>query len=127
MGIFLHATRKPREAIDYYLKAMRLNPYYPAWYVWRLGIAYYSMKQYENAVIPLKEALNRNPKLKRARLLLAATYARLDRIEEARRQVEELLADHPDASIKQERQWEPESEEEGEDWLELLRRAGLPE
>ncbi len=127
MGIFLHATRKPREAIDYYLKATRLNPYYPAWYVWRLGIAYYSMKQYENAVIPLKEALNRNPKLKQARLLLAATYAQLDRIEEARRQVEELLADHPDASVKQELQWDFASNEKREHWLEALRRAGLPE
>ena len=113
--------------MDYYLKAMRLNPYYPAWYVWSLGTAYYYTRQYENALIPLKEALNRNPKLKRARLYLAATYAQLDRIEEAGRQVEELLAYHPDASIKQELQWKSAGDEKREDWLEVLRRAGLPE
>ncbi len=127
MGILLQVTHKPRKAIDCYLKAMRLNPYYPAWYVWRLGSAYNATRRYENALISLKEALNRNPKLKRARLELAATYARLDRIEEAGRQVEQLLAYHPDASIRQELQWTPGSKEKGEDWLELLRRVGLPE
>ena len=125
--MFLQAMRKPREAVDFFLKAMRLNPYYPAWYVWKLGSAYYTMRQYENALTPLKEALNRNPKFKRARLELAATYAQLDRIEEAGTQVEELLADHPDASIKQELQWEFASDEQQEHWLEGLRRAGLPE
>ncbi len=127
MGIFLQATGKPREAIDSYRKAIRLNPYYPAWYVWKLGSAYYATRQYENALIPLKEALNRNPKFKRARLELAATYAQLDRIEEAERQVEELLADHPDTSIKQELDLGFASDEKQEHWLEALRRAGLPE
>jgi tetratricopeptide (TPR) repeat protein len=126
MGTFLQTTRRPREAIDSYLKAMRLSPYYPAWYVWKLGSAYFAVREYENALIPLKEALNRNPKFKRARLALAATYAQLDRIEEAGRQVEELLADHPDASIRQELQLDT-SDEEREHWLEGLRRAGLPE
>ena len=101
-GVFLQTTGKPREAIDCYLKAMRLNPYYPAWYIGKLGSAYYATRQYENALIPLKEALNRSPKFKKARMTLAATYAQLDRIEEAEREVEELLATHPDASVKQE-------------------------
>ncbi len=125
MGYYLDTIGKPGEAIDRYLAAMRLNPYYPAWYLWKLGGAFYSTRQYEKALIPLKEALNRNPKFKRARLALAATYAQLDRIEEAGRQVEELLADHPDASIEQELQSDT-SAEEREHWLEGLRRAGLP-
>ncbi len=127
MGIFLQQTHKYREAFDSYRKAIRLNPYYPAWYVWKLGTAYYDARQYENAVLPLKEAINRNPKFKRAHLALAATYAQLDRIEEAGEQVEELLADHPDASLKQERQYETADVEWLEHWLEGLRKAGLPE
>jgi TolB-like protein/Tfp pilus assembly protein PilF len=127
MGVFLQTTGKPREAIDWYLKAMRLNPYYPAWYIGKLGSAYYATKQYENALIPLKEALNRNPKFKKARLTLAATYAQLDRIEEAEREVEELLATHPDASVKQEIEVGFVSNEEREHWLEGLRKTGLPE
>ncbi|NNJ74995.1 MAG: tetratricopeptide repeat protein [Anderseniella sp.] len=126
-GIFLQQTHKYREAFDSYRKAIRLNPYYPAWYVWKLGSAYYDARQYESAVLPLKEALNRNPKFKRARLALAATYAQLNRIEEAGRQVEELLADHPDASLTQEHRWQTEDVEWLEHWLEGLRKAGLPE
>jgi adenylate cyclase len=127
MGVYLDEIGKPGEAIECYLKAMRLNPYYPAWYLWKLGCAYFNSRQYETALVPLREALDRNPKMKRARLNLAASYAQLDRIEEAGRQVEELLADHPDASIKQELQWEFVSDEERENWLEALRKAGLPE
>ena len=127
MAILLQVTHKPRKAIDCYLKSMRLDPYYPAWYVWRLGSAYNATRRYENALITLKEALNRNPKFKQARLELAATYARLDRIEEAGSQMEQLLSYHPDASIRQELQWMPGSEEKREDRLELLRRVGLPE
>ncbi|MDH3690688.1 MAG: adenylate/guanylate cyclase domain-containing protein [Gammaproteobacteria bacterium] len=127
MGVFLQATCKPQEAIDSYRKAMRLNPYYPAWYVLRLGSAYYDARQYEDALIPLKEAIERNPKFKQARLTLAATYAQLDRIEQARNQVERLLADHPDASIKQEGQWEFARDEWVEHWIGALRKAGLPE
>ena len=50
-----------------------------------------------------------------------------DRSEEAERQVEKVLADHPDASIKQELQRDFLSDEKREHWLEALRRAGLPE
>lgn len=127
MAIFLQQTYKYREAFDSYRKAIRLNPYYPAWYVWKLGTAYYEARQYENALLPLKEAINRNPKFKRAHLALAATYAQLDRIEEADRQVKELLADHPDASLQQESRWETEDVELIEHWLDGLRKAGLPE
>lgn len=128
MGTFFQDTCKCQEAIDSYLKAMRLNPYYPAWYVWKLGSAYYDARLYEDALIPLREAIDRNPKFKRARLVLVATYAQLDRIEEARNQVERLLADHPDASMKHERQLKLWGDEEGlEHWLEGLRKAGLPE
>jgi adenylate cyclase len=127
MGVFLQTTGKPREAIDCYLNAMRLNPYYPAWYIAKLGSAYYATRQYENALIPLKEALNRNPKYKKARMALAATYAQLDRIEEAEREMKELLAAHPDASVKQESGLEIADKEEQEHWLEGLRKAGLPE
>ena len=42
-------------------------------------------------------------------------------------QVEKLLADHPDASVKQELQWKFGSDEQRDHWLEGLRRAGLPE
>ena len=127
MGIQLDATGKPAEAIDCYHKAMRLNPYYPAWYLWKLGDAHYAMRHYKEALTPLREAVSRNPKLKRARLGLAASYAQLDRIEEARKEMAELLAHHPDATIKHEELWEFANADVKERRLEGLRKAGLPE
>ena len=127
MAVYLESIGKPGEAIECYLKAMRLNPYYPAWYLWKLGTAYFSTKQYEMALAPLREALDRNPKMKRARLNLAASYSQLDRIEEAQEQVKKLLADHTDVSVKTESQLEHVSDENLDLWLEALRKAGLPE
>jgi hypothetical protein len=65
-----------------------------------------------------------------ARLLLAATYAQLGRIEEARTVVEEILASHPDFSLRQERESSLRYYKFShglEHWLEGLRKAGLPE
>ena len=127
MGVHLEKTGNLPGAIECFQKAMRLNPYHPAWYLWKLGRAYYVTRQYEKALIPLKEALNRSPKFKRARVALLASYGQLGRTEDAGRQVEELLAHHPEASMKQEAQWAYMSDEEREHWLEGLRKAGVPE
>ena len=127
MGFYREGIGRPEAAIDCYRTAMRLNPYYPAWYLWKLGDVHFGARQYEEALIPLKEALSRGPKLKRPRLTLAAAYAQLDRIEEARREVEKLFTDHPDASIEQERQSKFTSDEAREHWIGALRKAGLPE
>jgi hypothetical protein len=47
-------------------------------------------------------------------------------MDEAGRQVEKLLADHPDASLEQEGGYEDADVEWQEHWLEGLRKAGLP-
>jgi TolB-like protein/Tfp pilus assembly protein PilF len=127
MGFYREGIGEPEAAIECYLTAMRLNPYYPAWYLWALGDAFYGTRQYEKALIPLKDALSRSPKLKRPRLTLAAAYAQLDRLEKARREVEKLLAGYPDASIEQERQSKFSSDAARDHWIGALRKAGLPE
>ena len=126
-GVHLEKTGDLPGAIECFQKAMRLNPYHPAWYLWKLGRAYYVTRQYEKALIPLKEALNRNPKFKRARVTLLAAYAQLGRTEDAAGHLEELLAHHPESSLKQEAQWAFMGDEEREHWLEGLRKAGVPE
>ena len=103
MGFYQEGIGRPEEAIGCYRTAMRLNPYYPGWYLWKLGDAYFGARQYDKALISLKECLARSPRLKRPRLTLAAAYAQLGRREEARREVQRLCAEHPDASLAQER------------------------
>jgi adenylate cyclase len=46
---FMYSGR-PEEAIELVKKAMRLSPYYPAWYLAVLGIAYRITGQYEEAI-----------------------------------------------------------------------------
>jgi TolB-like protein/Tfp pilus assembly protein PilF len=126
MGFYREGVGEPEAAIECYLTAMRLNPYYPAWYLWKLGDAYFGARRYQEALAPLKEALDRSPKLKRPRLTLAAAYAQLGRIAEAEREIELLLADHPDASIEQERRSKFASDEDRDHWIDALQKAGLP-
>jgi hypothetical protein len=65
------------------------------------------------------------------RKALAATLAQLDRLEEARMVVEGILADQPDASIKQGDVYvlgaAANSQDWSQHWLQGLRKAGLPE
>ena len=52
---------RPKEGIRLISKAMRLNPYYPANYLFVLGQAYFMMGQNQKAIATLERARNRNP------------------------------------------------------------------
>ena len=127
-GVFKEQVGQPEAAVDYFLKAMDLNRFYPGWYLWKLGTAYYFAAEYGRALEPLRQAVARNHKFKRARLALAAAYAQADRPAEASGQVASLLAHHPDCSLRVEEElyycW-PGAMKEA--WLQGLREAGLPE
>ncbi len=130
MGIFLSQTGKADESIACFMRAMRLNPYYPGFYLWNLGCAYYNAKRYSEALIPLKEFVGRHPEFMRPRRALAATYAQLGRIDDARTLVDEILTVEPAASLRQERDVTlPQYKylHDFDHWLEGLRKAGLPE
>jgi len=43
-------TGREGEAVDNIETAMRLNPYYPGWYLWGLGIAEYSRNNFQSTV-----------------------------------------------------------------------------
>jgi len=84
LHILAHAliyAGRSKEAIDYYKKAMRLNPHYPAQYLWFLGLAQFCVGQLEDAVTSFERARKRDPML--AAWPLAATYAHLGHKQEA--------------------------------------------
>ncbi len=111
------------EAIEIFKKAMRLNPNYPDWYSWSLGFALFTARQYDEARKVLEKTLN-----PQARRLLAVTYAQAGRLEEARAAAKEYLAVHPNFSIKHYVELVPyEDPADLEDYLQGLRKAGLPE
>lgn len=130
MGVALYWVGRPEEAVEWVKKATRLNPYYPDWYAGVLGFAYYMASQYEEAIAPLMEAVNRNPKALWMRAHLAASYAQLGRDEEARNAATAVLEISPEFSIEH---WSGsygiafKKPSDLEHYLDGLRKAGLPE
>jgi adenylate cyclase len=122
----LNFAGQPQEAIELVQKAMRLNPRYLTRYPYYLGLSYYLLKQYEEAISALKEALARNPDLQPAHLVLAATYTELGREEEAQVEVDAVLGKNPTLSLDGLRQRVPLKDPAvlGR-YLAALRKAGL--
>ena len=83
---------QPEEAIQRIKQAMRLNPYYPNWYLFIIGLGPISCaRDYEGAV----ETLRQMSPIGVARRILAASLAYLGRMEEARAEAEKFLKDEP--------------------------------
>jgi adenylate cyclase len=112
------------DALERCQRAIRLNPNCPDFYYWLLGFSYFHLGRYEDALA----ALVRMTAPQFARRLLAATYADLDRVEEARSEAEEYMKVDPDFSIttwaKTEFYTDPK---ELQRYIDGLQKAGLPE
>ena len=103
---------------------MRLNPYFPDWYLWYLGDAYYTLGRYEDAIATLQRMQDPTE----GRRIQAASYAQLGRLEEARAQAAEVLKAQPDFTIRAWAKKQPDQEDsELDHYLQALRLAGLPE
>jgi TolB-like protein/Flp pilus assembly protein TadD len=117
----VHAGRS-EEAIELLQKAMRLNPFYPDLYLWNLGGAYFNLRRYAETI----DVLERMHTPTEGRRLLAASYAYLDRMEEARFQAGKVLEAHPNFSLKHWEMIQPDKNaEDTAHFVEGLKRAGL--
>jgi tetratricopeptide (TPR) repeat protein len=81
MGITLIYVGRSAEAVEFLKKAMRLDPYYPVNRLHFLGLAQFSLGQFQEASITLDSAHARKPKF--GEWPLWATYAHLGREQEA--------------------------------------------
>ena len=107
-------------------KAMRLNPMYPAYYLWELGHAYFITGRYEEAIETLKRVLGRNSDFMPAHLLLAASYSEIGREEEARAEVAEIERLNPQATLEALRpRLSYKDQAVSERLFDSLRKAGL--
>jgi TolB-like protein/cytochrome c-type biogenesis protein CcmH/NrfG len=82
---------QPEEASKRVKEAMRLNPYYPSWYLWYLGTAQYIAHDYEEGA----ETFRKMSPMGEARRTLAACLAYLGRMEEAHSEAQKFLKDNP--------------------------------
>jgi len=118
-----------RRAIDVLDAYMRLDPLYAPYAFGFLGFAHYMLKQYPQALAALGECVLQVPTFRSARAWLAATYAQLGRMEEARAEAAELVRIQPDYTIA----GVPrlivgfKSPKDAKHFFDGLRKAGLPE
>jgi adenylate cyclase len=105
-------------------RAMRLNPYYPDWYLWNLADAHNELRQHEEVI----RTVNRMKNPAEGRRLLAANLAHMGRLDEARAQAEEILRLYPGFSLSAWSERPPyRHKEDLAFFMEGLRRAGLPD
>jgi len=124
----IHAGR-PEEALDFVEKAMRLDPYYPAYYLFVLGLAHFALEQFEQAATLFERALKRNPIDYVPLIHLAAAYGHLDREQEAAAAVEELNKVQPGITLgfmSAPFMWKYRERVDNDRLLDGLRKAGLP-
>jgi TolB-like protein/DNA-binding winged helix-turn-helix (wHTH) protein len=115
---------QPQKSIELLERAMRLNPYGPDWYLWYLADAYDSMGASGDVIT----AVHRMQNPAEGRRLLAANFAHLGRMEEARREASEVMWLHPEFSIGRWQQRPPYRDTAPlERFMEGLRKAGLPD
>ena len=119
---------EPEKAIEYIRKGMRLNPFFTWDYYYNLGRAYYTMGRYEEAIDYLLKAKERNENVIQVRLLLAASYVNVNRMDEAEWEIEEVHFLNPTETLTHTRQTIPMTNLAYLDKLiSDLRKAGLPE
>lgn len=114
------------ESVLYAKKAIRLNPFPPIAFYWVLGRAYFMMGQYDEAIVPLRKALQINPNFLFAHIHLAACYSSMDRDAEATNAVKDVLRIDPKFSIESYAKTLPYKDKaDVEREVVALRKAGL--
>lgn len=114
---------RPDRALELMEKAMRLNPYYPDWYLWYLGDAYNALGRPEDVIATVLRMQDPGEGSR----LLAANYAHLDRMDEARAAAAEVLRLHPNFTLSEWRHRPPYRDKAIIDhYVAGLQKAGLP-
>jgi adenylate cyclase len=122
MGDSLTYCGDADRAVQLLTRAMRLNPYYPDWYLWYLGEAHFHIGDYAATIETLKKMRDQSE----AHRLLASSYAHLNQMSEARHHAEQVLRAHPNFSIAHWRTVPPDKDPaQLERFIDGLRIAGL--
>ena len=119
----------PRRAIDVINAYVRLDPFYAPFASAFLGLAHYMLKEYVQALPLLRESVSRSPNLRNGHALLAATYAQIGKLEEARAAVAEVMRIEPNYTIGGTTRVlvRFKNPDDDQHYFDGLRKAGLPE
>ena len=118
-----------RRAIDFLKGYRRLDPFYPPLASGILGLAHYLRKQYSDALPNLRDCVSRAPMHRGAHAWLAAIYAQLGQIEDARAEAATVLRLQANYTITGTATalQSLKSANDAKHYFEGLRKAGLPE
>jgi tetratricopeptide (TPR) repeat protein len=124
------------EAFSWVERAMRLNPHYPPYYLYQLGLTQFGMKQLEKAASTLETATTLNPDDRWSYRLLLATYGLLGRSAAATRTLQAIkerdkrgwLSTMDPLTVRTSTFWLPfKKPEDAERLAQGLRNAGIPD
>jgi adenylate cyclase len=115
---------QPEKSVELLERAMRLNPYYPDWYLWYLADAYITMGKHAEVIATVQRMQNPDE----GRRMLAASFAHLGMMDQARAEAREVLRLHPGFTISSWRDRPPYRDRAIlEQFIEGMRKAGLPD
>jgi adenylate cyclase len=95
LGCSYLASGRTADGVAQMRRAMRLSPVYPTWYLQILGFGLWILGRYDEAEPVLNLALQRDPAYSESRLTLAAAHHARGRMEDARREAQEVLRHDP--------------------------------
>jgi len=117
---------EPEQVIPLIEKAIRLNPFYPFYYVFYKGLAYLDMERYEDALVAIKRSIAHNPEALHPHIHLAACLGLLGMKAPAREALAEVRRILPEFSTTWVQTFLPRKRAADLDRLvEGLRKAGL--
>lgn len=117
-----------QEAVVLFERAMRLSPNHPWWVPSAYGLSLHLVGRKEEAVVSFKKAIDLKPNHVLPHAFLAAVYADLERMEEARAEGDEVMRLNPKFSASRFMQSHTLHDPVRDDrYKDLLQRAGLPE
>jgi adenylate cyclase len=127
-GLALLRAGEPARGTQVTEAHMRYDPFYVPGASGVLGFARYMLKEYSEALPPLRECTSRAPKMSLGHVWLAANLAQLARPDEAHAEAAEVLRIDPKFTIDgtQRRLALFKHPEDAEHFFDGLRKAGLP-
>jgi len=116
-------------AVDAAQAHLRADPFYPPRAAFWLGVAYYMLRKYSEAIPHFREAASRAPNSGGAHRWCAANYAQLKRFDEAQTELAAALRIDPKFTLELQRRLAAvcRYEEDSEHSVDGLRKAGLRE
>ncbi len=128
VGNVLNNLNRPKEALEYLNKGLRLDPFPPASYWFHFGISYRLLEEYDKSIKMYKKSLLREPNFWGTHAGLVVSYFHSGQIDKAKESVAQLLNLFPSFSIERFKKSSTHNDpEQLERALQAFREAGVPE